>query len=311
MIRIQRICASLASGTMSTSPKVRTQHTIGISSSQTGGTLFPADIPKQATLQFCRSCERYLQPPSEWVQCSLESRELLALCLKKLKGLKELKLVDAGFIWTEPHSKRIKVKLTVHKEVFGGTMLQQVFIVEFLITNQMCDDCHRTEAKDFWRCLVQVRQRSENKKTFYYLEQLILKHKAHENTLGIKPEHGGLDFYYASENHARKMVDFLQAMLPVKFTESKRLISQDIHSNTFNCKFTYAVDIAPISKDSLVCLNKKLAQQMGSIAQICLVARVANTIHLIDPRSAQSISVFLSANRSKIHQFRLRLQLLK
>lgn len=249
---------------------------------------FTIDIPKQGVIYFCRNCERYLQPPSEWIQCSLESRELLALCLKKLKGLKEVKLVDAGFIWTEPHSKRIKVKLTVHKEVFGGTMLQQVFIVEFTITNQMCDDCHRTEAKDFWRCLVQVRQRSENKKTFYYLEQLILKHKAHENTLGIKPEHGGLDFYYASENHARKMVDFLQTMLPVKCVESKRLISQDIHSNTFNCKFTYAVDIAPISKDSLICLNKKLAHQMGSMAQICLVSRVANTIHLIDPRTAQS-----------------------
>jgi hypothetical protein len=37
---------------------------------------------------------------------------------------------------------------------------------------------------------VQVRQKAENKKTFYYLEQLILKHKAHEHTLGIKPIHG-------------------------------------------------------------------------------------------------------------------------
>lgn len=239
-------------------------------------------------LYFCRNCERYLQPPTEWIACALESRELLALCLKKLKGLKEVKLVDAGFIWTEPHSKRIKMKLTVHKEVFGGATLQQVFIVEFTTQNQMCDDCHRTEAKDFWKCLVQVRQRSENKKTFYYLEQLILKHKAHESTLGIKPEHGGLDFYYANENHARKMVDFLQAMLPIKCTESKRLISHDIHSNTYNCKFTYAIDIAPISKDSLVCLPKKLAQQLGSISQICLVSRVANTIHLIDPLTAQS-----------------------
>lgn len=176
----------------------------------------------------------------------------------------------------------------MHKEVFGGTMLQQVFVVEFIVNNQMCDDCHRTEAKDYWTCLVQVRQRAENKKTFYYLEQLMLKHKAHEHTLGIKPEHGGLDFYYATENHARKMVDFLTTMLPVKLTESKRLISQDIHSNTFNCKFTYSIDIAPISKDSLVCLPKKLAQQLGSISQIALVNRVAATIHLIDPRTAQS-----------------------
>ncbi|XP_037936167.1 60S ribosomal export protein NMD3 [Teleopsis dalmanni] len=244
-------------------------------------------IPKQAILHFCRNCERYLQPPGEWVSAALESRELLALCIKKLKGLKEVKLVDAGFVWTEPHSKRIKVKLTVHGEISGGTVLQQVFIVEFTVQNQMCDDCHRTEAKDFWRCLVQIRQRAENKKTFYYLEQLILKHKAHERTLGIKPIHGGLDFYYANENHARKMIDFLQAMVPVKVTTSKRLISHDIHSNNYNYKYTWSVEIAPISKDSAVCLPKKLRHQLGNLSPICLIYKVASGIHLIDPLTAQ------------------------
>lgn len=53
---------------------------------------------------------RYFEPPSEWISCALESRELLALCLNRLKGLSKVKLVDAGFIWTEPHSKRIKVR---------------------------------------------------------------------------------------------------------------------------------------------------------------------------------------------------------
>lgn len=60
---------------------------------------------------------RYLQPPSTWVSAALESHELLAICLNRLKGLNKVHLVDAGFIWTEPHSKRIKVKLTVQKEV--------------------------------------------------------------------------------------------------------------------------------------------------------------------------------------------------
>lgn len=93
-----------------------------------------ADIPKQVVIHFCRSCERYcfwtntqvvqmiiwrtinwiyfdryLEPPSEWITCALESRELLSLCLHRLKGLNRVKLVDASFIWTEPHSKRMKV----------------------------------------------------------------------------------------------------------------------------------------------------------------------------------------------------------
>ncbi|KAI5646392.1 NMD3 family domain-containing protein [Phthorimaea operculella] len=244
-------------------------------------------IPKQATLFFCRGCERYLQPPSEWVVCALESRELLALCLKRLKGLNRVKLIDAGFAWTEPHSKRIKVKLTIQGEVMGGAVLQQTFIVEFNIQHQMCDACHRSEAQDYWRALVQVRQRANNRKTFYYLEQLILKHKAHENTLGIKPKHDGLDFFYVSESHARKMVDFMQSVLPVKCTHSKKLISHDIHSNVYNYKFTFSVEIVPLSKDSLVCLPKKLTQQMGGISPICLVQGVTSTVHLIDANSGQ------------------------
>ncbi|CAH0547910.1 unnamed protein product [Brassicogethes aeneus] len=248
-------------------------------------------IPKQVVIYFCRGCERYLQPPAEWVSCALESRELLSLCLKKLKGLSRVKLIDASFVWTEPHSKRIKVKLTVHGEVVGGAVLQQVFVVEYVINHHMCDECHRSEAQDFWRSLVQVRQKAENKKTFFYLEQLILKHKAHENTLGIKPNHGGLDFFYTSEGHARKMVDFIAAVLPCKYQHSKKLISHDIHSNVYNYKFTYSVDIVPVSKDSVVCLPKKLTQSLGGISPICLVYRVTNGLHLIDPLSAQIAEV--------------------
>ncbi|CAG9865332.1 unnamed protein product [Phyllotreta striolata] len=248
-------------------------------------------IPKQATLHFCRGCERYFQPPGEWVQCALESRELLSLCLKKLKGLNRVKLVDASFLWTEPHSKRIKVKLTVQGEVSGGAILQQVFVVEYTVAHQMCDDCHRSEAQNFWRATVQVRQKAENKKTFYYLEQLILKHKAHANTLGIKPIHGGLDFFYATEGHARKMIDFLSSVLPCKHQHSKKLISHDIHSNVYNYKFTYSVDIVPVSKDSVICLSKKMTQQLGGISPLCLIYRVTSSIHLIDPTTAQIAEV--------------------
>lgn len=48
------------------------------------------------------------------------------------------------------------MKLTVHGEVMSGMTLQQVFIVEFTVANQMCDDCHRSEAQDYWRALVTI-----------------------------------------------------------------------------------------------------------------------------------------------------------
>ncbi|CAI8017275.1 60S ribosomal export protein NMD3 [Geodia barretti] len=83
---------------------------------------------------------RYLQPPASWVSCTLESRELLAVCLKRLKGLSKIHLVDAGFVWTEPHSKRVKVKLTIQKE-WAGLLLQQVFCGEYVVHHQMCHEC--------------------------------------------------------------------------------------------------------------------------------------------------------------------------
>lgn len=44
------------------------------------------------------SC-RYLQPPATWVQCALESRELLALCLKKIKS----SMTKVSFYLTRMH----------------------------------------------------------------------------------------------------------------------------------------------------------------------------------------------------------------
>ena len=45
---------------------------------------------------------------------------------------------------------KIKVKLTVQGEVVAGTILQQSFVVEYVVNHQMCDDCRRVEAKDTW-----------------------------------------------------------------------------------------------------------------------------------------------------------------
>ncbi|XP_064652153.1 60S ribosomal export protein NMD3-like [Lineus longissimus] len=249
-------------------------------------------IPKSGTLHFCRNCERYLTPPDTWVKASLESRELLSVCLKKLKGLSKVRLVDAGFVWTEPHSKRIKVKITIQKEVVNSAVLEQVFVVEFTVNNQMCTECHRVEAKDFWRAVAQVRQKeTSHKKTLFYLEQMILKHKAHVNTVGIKPVVGGIDFFFAQKQDAKKLVDFLQCIVPCKYQTAQQLVSHDPKSNIFNYKSTFSVEIPPICKDNVVCLPAKLAQSLGNLGQICVCYRVSSVIHLIDPNTCQIAEV--------------------
>jgi len=248
-------------------------------------------IPKQVTIHFCKFCERYLQPPQSWVAAALESRELMALCLKKLKGLAAVKLIDASFLWTEPHSKRLKVKLTIQAEVMGGAILQQTFVVEYTVAYQMCPDCHRVEAKDHWNVLVQVRQKTKQRKTLFFLEQLLIKYNATKDCVGIKPNHEGLDFYFASEGKGKALVEFLQSMIPMKSSHSKKLISHDSNSNTYNYKYTCSVDVVPICKDNVVVLPRQLAHSLGGIGQILVVNKVAQVLHLIDPNTCQNIDI--------------------
>lgn len=96
--------------------------------------------------------------------------------------------MDASWIWTEPHSRRLKLKLTVQKEVGNGAVLQQAMAVTFVVRNQQCEGCAAAFTNNTWTAVVQVRQRVDHKRTFFYLEQLILKHSAHSQCTNIQVE---------------------------------------------------------------------------------------------------------------------------
>lgn len=220
-----------------------------------------------------------------------ESRELLALCLKKLRGLHKVRIIDASFIWTEPHSRRIKVKLTIQDSVSEGVVLQQSFEVEYVVAYQQCPECAKSYTANVWRACVQVRQKVPHKRTFLYLEQLVLKHGAHKDTINIKEVKDGLDFFYSARNQAEKFVDFLSSVAPVRTKKSQELISMDIHTSTKSYKFTYSVELIPICKDDLVALPIKLAKQIGNISPLALCYRVGTSINLLDPNTLQTAEV--------------------
>lgn len=242
-------------------------------------------IPREANVSFCRNCERFLQPPQQWIRADLESRELLALCLRKLKGLNKIRLVDASFIWTEPHSRRIRVKLTVQGEAMANTIVQQTFEVEYVVVAMQCPDCAKSYTTNTWKATVQIRQKVAHKRTFLYLEQLILRHNAHVDTISIQESKDGLDFFYNHKGHAVKMLDFLSAVVPLKNKKSEELVSTDTQSGNSSYKYTFSVEIAPICRDDLVILPKKLANQLGSISRIVLCSKVSNSLQFIDPNT--------------------------
>ncbi|KAF9027017.1 NMD3-domain-containing protein [Hymenopellis radicata] len=248
-------------------------------------------IPKQASVSFCRNCERFLSPPQSWVLARPESAELLAICLKKLKGLNKVRLTDAHFIWTEPHSKRLRVSMTIQKEVLTNTILEQTFEIEYLVQHGQCPDCAKLAAKNTWKALVQVRQKVSHKRTFLFLEQLILKHGAQKDTISVKEVRDGLDFFYSQRSHALKMVEFLGSVVPIRSKASEQLLSSDTHTNTANFKYTYSVEIIPICKDDLVCIPLKMARQLSNINPLTICARVGNSLQLLDPTTLQACEI--------------------
>lgn len=206
-----------------------------------------------------------------------------------------MRLVDAGFIWTEPHSKRLLVKLTVQKEILASTILQQIFTVEGVVCNQQCPDCTKLMAKDTWKAVVQLRQKVDHKKTFFFLEQLILKHALYKEIINIKQTKDGLDFYYTCRSHALRMLDFLQAVAPVRYKTSEQLISEDIQSGTANYKFTFSAEMIPICKDDLVILPPKVASALGNIAPMVLCTKVGSSVHFLNPLTLQAVEMHATA----------------
>ena len=166
-------------------------------------------VTREGVLNFCRHCKRYLGI-STWQNMGRESKELLSLCLKKIRGIKDLKIIEAGFIWTEEHCRRIKVKLMLQKEIQPEVNVRDSVVVEFREYYQQCMDCKKEFTPHQWTASLQLRQRSGLKKTLLFLEQMILKMGAHDKCVNIKQVEEGLDFFFKSKSQGQGMLDFIQ-----------------------------------------------------------------------------------------------------
>lgn len=54
------------------------------------------------------------------------------------------------------HPIRLKLKLTVQKEVMNGAVLQEAVVIEYVVRNQQCPDCQASYTTGAWKAIVQV-----------------------------------------------------------------------------------------------------------------------------------------------------------
>merc|ERR1712110_1061298 len=120
------------------------------------------------------------------------------------------------------------------------------------------------------------------------LEQLIIKYKADFDCISIRKTRKGLDFHYLKRSQGLKFISFLKNMVPIRSRANNRHLScHDNHSNKYDYKYNYLVEIAPLCKDDLVILKNNIKQSAWGSESFQICISVARQIQLIDPTTLE------------------------
>lgn len=216
----------------------------------------------------------------------------MALCLRKVTGLNKVKIIDAFWIWTEPHSKRLKVGLEIEKSVLNDKMaLRQRVEVEYVVRNKQCLECIREASEHTWGSQIQLRQRvsSGSPSSLISLESLLIKGGMHHLMLSVDVVKQGMNLFFKNKNQAEKVVNFISNLLPTRVKSSKKMVSANKQNNTQKYEYVYLVDVVPLVKHDLVYLRKN--QKLTSSSQLMIVEKLSSSLHLLNPLTLQRMEM--------------------
>eukprot|EP00416_Gambierdiscus_australes_P020854 CAMPEP_0171078714 /NCGR_PEP_ID=MMETSP0766_2-20121228/14804_1 /TAXON_ID=439317 /ORGANISM="Gambierdiscus australes, Strain CAWD 149" /LENGTH=367 /DNA_ID=CAMNT_0011535859 /DNA_START=33 /DNA_END=1133 /DNA_ORIENTATION=+ len=160
-------------------------------------------------------------------------------------------------------------------------------VVEFRVVNMQCEECQRSFTPHSFNAIVQVRQKVAHRRTFCYLEQLILKNDAHEKVLSLKETREGLDFHFGQRSHAQRFADFVSSCVPARQKHSKHLCSHDAQSNAYAYKYTVLCELCPICVDDVVHVPKGHSAHLNGAPSLMLCSKVSNFIRFVDPTTTR------------------------
>ena len=231
----------------------------------------------------------------------LESPSLLAMCLKKIHGLDRpgIKILDASWVWTEPHSKRYIVlicvgddtnhflhRLKIAVDIEAGVLdeklrVAQKHIVEFKISHKQCPDCIRENTDHTWGACVQIRQRVGHKMSFFHLESRLIKAGLHNSMIDVKVAKEGIDLFFKNKTAAQRVVAFINTIFPITTRTSKKLIGQDRKSNLHRNEFVISVEVVPLCRYDILVTPR----ESGRVPELVLVTQLSSNVHMINPRT--------------------------
>lgn len=86
-------------------------------------------------------------------------------------------------------------------------------------------------------------------------------------------------------------MEFIQKHVVVKITQSAKLVSHNEKTGTTNTKWTIMIEIAPVCKDDLVLLSKKLSRDLGGIGPLVLCYKISKCINLVDVATMETMEI--------------------
>lgn len=261
----------------------------------------------------CRQCRRYesSENSKRFNFYEPESPDLLALCMKRIPALQSsniqsnkinntalsgLKVLDAMWVWTEPHSMRLILRLTIRAEVGvspRSVVIQQRIPVKFIVKFKQCPDCNREYTNRTWHAVLQLRQKHSTRKGLILLETAIAKNsEIRKHVIRMETTRNGFDFYFMELSHAQQFSSFLSKIAPMRIKTSNKLVSEDVKNNTANIKHTVVCDMVPLCRDDLIICDKRAKSVSGRVSgRMCLVSKMSGLVHFLDAAPSRAASI--------------------
>lgn len=197
------------------------------------------------------------------------------------------------WIWTEPHSRRLKLRLTIQAGVGESprcVTVQQRLGVEFKVNYKQCPDCNRQYTNRTWQSIVQLRQKRNDdgaRKGLAQLEMAIAKNETvRKHIINMETSRNGFDFYFKGPMHAQTFTSYLSSVWPMKVKTTQKLVSEDFRNNTAHIKHTTVCDMIPLCREDLIICDKRAASDgcaAGKLSgRMCIVNKVSGSLQLVD-----------------------------
>ncbi|KAJ1462693.1 hypothetical protein M885DRAFT_505721 [Pelagophyceae sp. CCMP2097] len=283
------------------------------------------DHPKVLAVQICPKCllvrtSDHTSKKATWEPLPRESDALLGFLLRRIRsvllgkralatveGLSRalaggaLTLADARFVWTEPHSRRLKVDVDIAHGCASLPSVRQRCTLEFVEENVTCDACLGAKKESRGRkmggdagtfgarVVIRVKRLDKGRggaRTLRSLEDALKGLRSFtDSSTGGRRHDAGFDVDFEVEQEASRFIAELKrigrAPLRVAGDYTKKLITHDANSNISDFQKVKFVEVPPIDKFDVVLLDAPREGKKGKKPRLALVLSVRATMRLL------------------------------